>query len=85
MKKVKDIIESIQDEEEFKKQKAQSKSNRKYEDLTEPQIIKEIGKLEKVMQSAARNLEFEKAADTRDQIKFLKEKIYGANIQDKIK
>ena len=85
LKKVKDIIESIQDEEEFKKQKAQSKSNRKYEDLTEPQIIKEIGKLEKVMQSAARNLEFEKAANARDQIKFLKEKIYGANIQDKIK
>ncbi len=85
LKKVKDIIESIQDEEEFKKQKAQSKSNRKYEDLTEPQIIKEIGKLEKIMQSAARNLEFEKAANARDQIKFLKEKIYGANIQDKIK
>jgi excinuclease ABC subunit B len=37
------------------------------------------------MQSAARNLEFEKAANARDQIKFLKEKIYGANIQDKIK
>ncbi len=37
------------------------------------------------MQSAARNLEFEKAAILRDQIKFLKEKIYGANIQDKIK
>ena len=84
-KKVKDIIESIQDEEEFKKQKAQSKSHRKYEDFTEPQIIKEIGKLEKVMQSSARNLEFEKAANTRDLIKFLKEKIYGANIQDKIK
>ena len=85
LKKVKDIIESIQDEEEFKKQQAQSQSNRTYEDLTEPQIIKEIGKLEKVMQSAARNLEFEKAANARDQIKFLKEKIYGANIQDKIK
>ena len=82
---LKDIIESVQDEEEFKKQKAISKSNRKYEDLAEPQIIKEIGKLEKVMQSAARNLEFEKAANARDQIKFLKEKIYGANIQDKIK
>ncbi|XOJ84051.1 excinuclease ABC subunit UvrB [Methylophilaceae bacterium Uisw_099_01] len=83
-KKVKDIIESIQDEEEFKKQKAQSKSHRKYEDFNEPQIIKEIGKLEKAMQSSARNLEFEKAANTRDLIKFLKEKIYGANIQDKI-
>ncbi len=85
MKKVKDIIESVQDEEEFKKQKAQSKSNRKYEDFTEPEIIKEIGKLEKVMQLSARNLEFEKAANVRDLIKFLKEKIYGANIQDKIK
>ncbi|MBT6356136.1 MAG: excinuclease ABC subunit UvrB [Nitrosomonadales bacterium] len=84
LKKVKDIIESVQDEEEFKRQKAQSKSNRKYEDFTEPQIIKEIGKLEKVMQSSARNLEFEKAANTRDLIKFLKEKIYGANIKDKI-
>ena len=84
LKKVKDIIESVQDEEEFKRQKAQSKSNRKYEDFTEPQIIKEIGKLEKVMQTSARNLEFEKAANTRDLIKFLKEKIYGANIKDKI-
>jgi len=84
LKKVKDIIESVQDEEEFKRQKAQSKSNRKYEDFTEPQIIKEIGKLEKVMQSSARNLEFEKAANTRDLIKFLKEKIYGANIKDKL-
>ena len=41
LKKVKDIIESVQDEEEFKRQKAQSKSNRKYEDFTEPQIIKD--------------------------------------------
>ena len=84
LKKVKDIIETVQDEEEFKKQQAKSKSNRKYEDLTEPQIIKEIGKLEKAMQTSARNLEFEKAAEARDVIKFLKEKIYGANIKDKI-
>jgi len=60
LKKVKDIIESVQDEEEFKRQKAQSKSNRKYEDFTEPQIIKEIGKLEKVMQSSAEILSLKK-------------------------
>ena len=84
LKKVKDIIETVQDEEEFKKQQAKSKSNRKYEDLTEPEIIKEIGKLEKAMQTSARNLEFEKAAEARDIIKYLKEKIYGANIKDKI-
>ena len=84
LKKVKDIIETVQDEEEFKKQQAKSKSNRKYEDLTEPEIIKEIGKLEKAMQTSARNLEFEKAAEARDVIKYLKERIYGANIKDKI-
>ena len=60
------------------------KENRKYEDLTEPEIIKEISKLEKSMQTSAKNLEFEKAASIRDQVKYLKEKIYGANIKDRI-
>jgi len=83
-KSIKDIIETLEDEEEFKKQKIRSKENRKYEDLTEPEVIKEIGKLEKSMQAAARNLEFESAADIRDKVKFLKEKIYGASIKDKI-
>jgi len=81
-KKVKDIIESLEDGEEFKRERAIRKENRKYEDLTEPEIIKEIGKLEKGMQLAAKNLEFEKAASIRDQVKFLKEKIYGANVKD---
>jgi excinuclease ABC subunit B len=83
-KSIKDIIETLEDEEEFKKQKIRSKENRKYEDLTEPEIIKEIGKLEKSMQVAARNLEFESAAEIRDKVNFLKEKIYGASIKDKI-
>jgi excinuclease ABC subunit B len=83
-KKVKDIIESVEDVEEHKKEAALRKENRKYEDLTEPEIIKEISKLEKSMQVSARNLEFESAASIRDQVKYLKEKIYGANIKDKI-
>ena len=83
-KSIKDIIETLEDEEEFKKQKIRSKENRKYEDLTEPERIKEIGKLEKSMQVAARNLEFESAAEIRDKVNFLKEKIYGASIKDKI-
>ena len=84
IKKVKDIIESVENAEEHKKERAIRKGNRKYEDLTEPEIIKEIGKLEKSMQVFARNLEFEKAASIRDQVKYLKEKIYGASIKDKI-
>ena len=84
VKKIKDIIESIEDVEEHKKERALRKENRKYEDLTEPELIKEVAKLEKLMQVAARNLEFEKAANIRDKVKYLKEKVYGANIKDRI-
>jgi excinuclease ABC subunit B len=84
VKKVKDIIETLEDVEEHKKERALRKDNRKYEDLTEPEIIKEIAKLEKSMQVSARNLEFEKAASIRDQVKYLKEKIYGPTIKDRI-
>ena len=84
VKKIKDIIESAEDTEEFKRQQSVRKDNRKYEDMTEPQMIKEINKLDKAMHKAAKNLEFEEAAKIRDQIKYLKEQVYGANIQDRI-
>lgn len=84
IKKIKDIIEGPEDAEEFKRDQKIKKENRKYEDLTEPQMIKEISKLDKAMQKAAKNLEFEDAANIRDQIKYLKERVYGANIQDRI-
>jgi excinuclease ABC subunit B len=84
VKKIKDIIESAEDTEEFKRQQSVRKENRKYEDMTESQMIKEINKLDKAMHKAAKNLEFEEAAKIRDQIKYLKEQVYGANIQDRI-
>jgi len=84
VKKIKDIIESTEDKDEFKRQQSVRKENRKYEDMTEPQMIKEINKLDKAMHKAAKNLEFEEAAKIRDQMKYLKEQVYGANIQDRI-
>jgi len=83
-KRIKDIIDGLEDVEEHKRQQDAKKENRKYEDFTEPQIIKEISKLEKVMHRYARDLDFESAAKTRDQIKFLKERLYGPNIKDRI-
>ena len=83
-KRIKDIIDGLEDVEEHKRQQDAKKENRKYEDFTEPQIIKEISKLEKVMHKYARDLDFENAAKTRDQIKFLKEQLYGPNIKDRI-
>ena len=83
-KRIKDIIDGLEDVEEHKRQQDAKKENRKYEDFTEPQIIKEISKLEKVMHRYARDLDFESAAKTRDQIKFLKEQLYGPNIKYRI-
>tara|TARA_B110000008_G_scaffold85327_1_gene87132 strand:+ start:3220 stop:5253 length:2034 start_codon:yes stop_codon:yes gene_type:complete len=83
-KRIKDIIDGLEDVDEHKRIQAEKKENRKYEDFTEPEIIKEISKLQKSMQVAARNLEFENAAKIRDQVKYLKERIYGADIKDKI-
>ena len=83
-KRIKDIIDGLEDVEEHKRKQDAKKENRKYEDFTEPQIMKEISKLEKVMHRYARDLDFESAAKTRDQIKFLKEQLYGPNIKDRI-
>ena len=81
-KKIKDIIEKEMDTESFKINQSERKKYRKYEDLTEPKLIKEISKLEKSMQKFSKNLEFEKAAEIRDEIKFLKVKVYGSNLKD---
>lgn len=81
-KKIKDIIEKEMDTESFKINQSERKKYRKYEDLTEPKLIKEISKLEKSMQKFSKNLEFEKAAEIRDEIKFLKVKMYGPNLKD---
>ena len=81
-KRIKDIIEKEIDTESFKINQSERKKYRKYEDLTEPKLIKEISKLEKSMQKFSKNLEFEKAAEIRDEIKFLKVKVYGPNLKD---
>ena len=44
--------------------------------LDEKALAKEIKRIEKEMLEAARNLEFEKAANLRDQLKVLKEQAW---------
>ena len=39
-------------------------------------------RLEKAMHDSAKNLEFEKAADYRDQLKKLRTKFFGAELPD---
>jgi excinuclease ABC subunit B len=55
-----------------------------FEDMSEKDVAREIKRLEKRMLEHARSLEFEKAAQLRDQLGLLKEKIFGAPGQDPI-
>lgn len=50
--------------------------------MNEKQLAKEMKRIEKDMHDAARNLEFEKAAELRDQLKKLREQFYGAEVPD---
>ena len=82
VKRVKDMIDGVYDVEEGKRERKAAQDQANYESLSEKQIAKEMKRLEKAMHDAAKNLEFEKAADFRDQLKKLKAKFYGADIPD---
>ena len=84
VKSVKDMIDGVYDVEEGKRERKAAQDQANYESLSEKQIAKEMKRLEKAMHDAAKNLEFEKAADFRDQLKTLKTKFYGANMPDLI-
>jgi excinuclease ABC subunit B len=84
IKKIKDIIEGTFDKAEVDLNRALKKEEARYDHLNEKQMAKEIQKIEKTMQTAARNLDFEKAAQLRDEAKFLKERLYGAGLKDRI-
>jgi excinuclease ABC subunit B len=82
IKGVRDMIDGVYDVEEGKRERKAAQEQANYESLSEKQIAKEMKRLEKAMHDAAKNLEFEKAADFRDQLKKLKAKFYGADIPD---
>ena len=50
--------------------------------MSEKEIAKEIKRLEKQMMDYAKNLEFEKAAQARDQLAVLRQRVFGANVGD---
>jgi excinuclease ABC subunit B len=52
--------------------------------MSEKELAKEIGRLEKQMMAEAKNLEFERAAATRDQIAKIKELAFGVLAKDSL-
>lgn len=81
-KRIKDIIDGVYDIEDGKRERKAAQEQANYESLSEKQLTKELKRIEKAMHDAAKNLEFEKAADFRDQLKKLKLKVFGAEMPD---
>ncbi|CAG2143579.1 UvrABC system protein B [Cupriavidus yeoncheonensis] len=79
VKRIKDIIDGVYDAGEVKAELLAAQERARYEDMSEKQVSKEIKRLEKLMMDHARNLEFEKAAQVRDQLAKLKAQLFGAS------
>ena len=87
VKKVKDLIDGVYSEKSGKEAERLEQAavqRAKVEDMTEKDIARAIKQLEKQMMEHARNLEFEKAAQVRDQLTILKEQAFGATGGDNI-
>ncbi len=76
-KRIKDIIEGVYDPDEAKKEQRAAQARAKYEAMPEKDLERELKQLEKQMLDAAKNLEFEKAAELRDRLHELKQQLFG--------
>jgi excinuclease ABC subunit B len=74
-KRIKDLIDGVYDPDAAREQKKHEEAEAKYESLSEKQLDQRIRKMEKEMLEAAKNLEFERAASLRDELKTLRERL----------
>ncbi|SEO48424.1 excinuclease ABC subunit UvrB [Nitrosovibrio sp. Nv6] len=75
-KRVKDLIDGVYNMETAQQQLKAAQVQARYDSMSEVQLAKEIKLLEKQMLDAAKNLEFERAAEYRDELKKLKNKLF---------
>jgi excinuclease ABC subunit B len=78
IKRVRDMIEGVYDVQGAQEQLKAAQDHARYETMSEKQLSREIRALEKQMLEHARNLEFEKAAQARDELGRLKRNFFGA-------
>ena len=76
-KRIKDIIDGIYDVDEGKKHVRAAQSKARYESMSARDRETELKTLEKSMIDAAKNLEFERAAEIRDRLFKLREQLFG--------
>ena len=82
-KRIKDIIDGVYDSAVAQRELKVAQQQAGYEAMSEKQLTREFKRLEKAMTDYARNLEFEKAAATRDELFRIKEQLFGAAVHDK--
>ncbi|MEK7695669.1 MAG: excinuclease ABC subunit UvrB [Pseudomonadota bacterium] len=81
VKRIKDIIDGVYNADDVKAELTAAAERARYEDMSEKQVAKEIKRLEKQMLDHAKNLEFEKAAQVRDQLAKLRSQVFGAGAE----
>ncbi len=78
VKQVKDLIDGVYSQKAGAEAERLAQIKVELDDMDEKALAREIKRLEKAMLEHARNLEFEQAARTRDQLALLKQRILGA-------
>ena len=81
-KRIKDIIEGVYDIDEERRELKAAQAHARYEAMPEKDLERELKRIEREMLDAAKNLEFEKAAELRDRLYQLKEKLFGVALQE---
>jgi len=76
-KRIKDMIDGIYDPQLAQQQLKAAQSQAVYQAMSEKDLTRGVKKLEKEMLACAKNLEFERAAELRDQLKELKQRLFG--------
>lgn len=74
-KRIKDIIDGVSNAGKETARVAEEQAH--YDALSEKDVSKALKRLEKAMLEAAKNLEFEKAAQIRNELLHLKERVFG--------
>jgi excinuclease ABC subunit B len=74
-KRIKDMIDGVYEPGEAREVRKAAEEEARYDSLSEKQLDQKIRKLEKEMLDAARNLEFERAASLRDELKVLRDRL----------
>ncbi|MEK7875981.1 MAG: UvrB/UvrC motif-containing protein, partial [Pseudomonadota bacterium] len=69
-------IEGVYDAQEAQQQLKAAQAETAYTAMSEKDLAREIKRVEKGMFDAARNLEFERAAELRDELKQLKQRLF---------